>query len=119
MIDFVYDGVKRAINDSMPEAIKSAFGWKSNTWDEQKTIIRKVKTGYKATPIGKLVINSNVNEIQSPRENKIEPVLKNEKILLRITHHNETRFNPVTGDYDVREDEHPMVEELSREIIED
>jgi hypothetical protein len=119
MIGFIYDGVKRAINDAIPGAIKSALGWHSNTWDEQKTIVRKIRTGYMATPVGELVVSGNMDEIQPPRENKIEPVYKKEKILLKITHHDQIRFNPVTGDYDVRKDDSPMVEELSREIIGD
>ena len=112
MIAIIYESVKSAIRDAVPGAIREALGWRLSRWEETKVVKRKVRTGkYIATPVpAKAEILTDHSIPTLAPEPNMEPEFIIEEKIMKITHNDYVRFNPVTGDYDVRKDKSPMIE---------
>lgn len=109
---FIYQAVANAISDKMPGAIKKALGWETSYYDKYKVVEIEVRDGFEAV-FKKLPQATIVTDTPTePEPYEIKPKYKKIKKIIKTTYRTETRFNPATGDTDVREDDNPVTQIL-------
>lgn len=109
---FIYQAVANAISDKMPGAIKKALGWETRYYDKYKVVEIEVRDGFEAVFKNLPQATIMPDTPTEPEPVEIKPKYKKIKKIIKTTYRTETRFNPATGDTDVREDDSPMTDIL-------
>jgi len=116
---FIYDGVKRAITDSVPGAIHDALGWHTSKRIKdiivKKEVFDRVKLVHKLPKV-RIITDSNELTADLPEYKEVK-IYKIYECKLRRIYFDQYRFNPVTGNTDWKYDTCPFSEVLwTREI---